>query len=653
MSKNPRGRGRAARRAGTAPAGRPARARTDRRPRARERAWVIAVCCALLLATGAVYGQVAHHAFLHFDDDEYIYDNPHVSSGLNWANVAWAFTAYHSRNWHPLTWLSHMLDCQLFGLRPGPHHLVSVLLHALDGVVLFLLLRRLTGALWRSALVAALFAVHPMHVESVAWAAERKDVLSALFALLTIAAYAAYARTPTAWRYGATLLLFALGLMAKPMLVTLPLVLLLLDAWPLGRFATGGRAAAGRLVLEKVPMLALAAASSALTFAAQSRGGVVETLEQTSLAMRVTTALVSYVRYAAKLAVPTTQAFYYPRPETATVLPALGAAVVLALATYAVVRLRRRAPYAAVGWFWYLGTLVPVIGLVQVGTQAMADRYSYLPSIGLFLVLAWGLADVARRWPAAQRPLVAAMGVVLCLFAVKAWAQTRYWRDGITLFTRDTVVVRDNLLGSRNLGVALCDSGRFAEAVPRFQRVLRTYPHDAVSLLGLGRALDGQGESARAADLYRESLRYKPDVAIAHYDLGNALLRQGRVAEALAELDAALALRSDLVEAVISRGNALSSLGRYEEAAASYAEAVRLRPSSAGARNNLGATLLRLGRREEAARQFAEVLRLDPTFAAAESNLGLMCLESGDTLGARAHFERAARLSGRWGPAGR
>jgi len=445
-----------------------------------QRMWVVVVCAVLAIATFTVYGQIARHDFIVFDDNEYIYENPHITTGLTPANIQWAFTAYYSNNWHPVTWISHMLDCQLFGLQPGAHHLMGAFLHVLNALLVFLLLRRMTGALWRSAFVAAAFALDPMHVESVAWGSERKDVLSTLFGLGTIWAYVSYAQRPALPRYVVVIGLFALGIMAKPMLVTLPFVLLLLDWWPLGRFS-GAPASVLRppkrtlaqLVTEKLPMLAIVVASSILTLIAQAKGGVVRSLKELSPAMRVANALVSYLRYAFKLLVPYQQAFYYPYPKALPIAAAAGATLLLAVITWYVWRKRRGQPWALVGWLWFAGTLVPVIGLVQVATQSIADRYSYIPSIGLFIVVAWGIDELSRRWPQRGMLLGAASGVLLVSFAAKAHAQTAYWKDSVTLFEHDARIIRDNVLAWRNLGVAYFKLERYDDSVASLQKVLR------------------------------------------------------------------------------------------------------------------------------------------------------------------------------------
>ena len=618
---------------------------------ARARGQTILVCLTLAIAVCAVYGQMAHHEFIAFDDNEYIYENPHVSTGLTPANIGWAVTAFYSNNWHPVTWVSHMVDCQLFGLQPGAHHLMGAWLHLLNVLVLFLLLRRITGTLWRSAFVAAAFGLHPMHVESVAWAAERKDVLSTLLGLLTIWAYVWYARRPAALRYVAVLLLFALGIMAKPMLVTLPFVLLLLDYWPLGRVPQGpagpvraAKRGRGALLLEKLPMFLIVIASSVLTLIAQSRGGVVRSLEEVSTGMRIANALVSWVRYAFKLLVPLQQAFYYPYPRQLPLLGALGACLVLALVTVYVWRVRRARPYAVVGWLWFVGTLVPVIGIVQVATQAIADRYSYFPSIGLFMLVTWGLAELSRRWP--RREAVVAVGAtaVLLVYGAQAWGRTRDWRDGVTLFRRDVQIIPDNTLANRNLGVEYFRRGQYEDAIAALQNVLRIYPNDDVTLFDSAISCERLGKPEQAERLYREALASKPNFADAHYNLGSLLNRMGKPDQAVVEFQAAIRLKPDYAAAYNNLGNALSNLGRYPEAIANYTEAVRRDPSYAEAYNNLGTALRKLGRYREAQAQLGEALRRNPDFAAAHFNLAVCYLDQSDSAQAMAHFDAAARL---------
>lgn len=606
---------------------------------------------ALVLAVAAIYGQMWRHEFLVFDDGEYIYRNPHVSSGLSAANFVWALTAYHSNNWHPVTWLSHMIDCQLFGLHAGAHHLMNALLHALNSCIVFLLLRRMTGALWKSALVAAAFAVHPMHVESVAWAAERKDVLSTCFALLTVWAYVSYARRPGAARYVAFAVLFVLGIMAKPMLVTLPFVLLLLDYWPLRRFgqpdgvsAGAVRAALPRLLVEKAPLLVVAVASCVLTIQAQTAGGVVRTLDEISLPMRVANALVSYVMYVVKLIAPVRQAFTYPYPKQLPVLGALVATVVLAAITALVVHHRRARPAALVGWLWFLGTLVPVIGVVQVGMQAMADRYAYFPSIGLFMLVAWGLDDLSLRWPRRETVVGLVSGIALVVFGCEAWVQTRYWKDSITFFTRDVSIVKDDPLAYRHLGVAFFEQRRYGEAVGAFRNVLRLHPNDEATMFNLALSFERQGLLADAAQSYQQAIRLKPDHTEAHYNLADLLERMGRGDEAIAQFREAIRLQPARAEYYTALGNALGAQGREDEAIANLEEAIRRSPSNASAHNNLGGVLVRVGRAREAFAEFARALELDPRLAEAEANRGLLYLQMGDSTEGRKHLAEAVRL---------
>ena len=450
---------------------------------------------AITLLTLALYWRVQGHGFLHYDDYQYVVDNPHVRHGLTRQGVLWALTSGYASNWHPLTWLSHMLDCELYGLNPQGHHLNNLLLHIANALLLFRLLLRMTGALWRSAFVAALFALHPLHVESVAWVAERKDVLSTLFWMLTLGAYLRYRERPTGTRYLATLFLFALGLAAKPMLVTLPFVLLLLDCWPLGRMPSPRSLLP--LVREKAPFFVLAALSSVITFWVQSHWGAV--VLSIPLKERLANALVSYVGYGAKMLWPVNLACFYPHPLDGLPLwQAAGALLLLAGVTVAVVRAGRRLPYLAVGWLWYLGTLVPVIGLVQVGAQAMADRYTYVPLIGLFVMLSWGAGSLAAKGPLPKIATAALSAALLAALLPLTWSQISHWKDSETLFAHALEVTDRNLLAHNNLGNALARQGRLEEA--EFHLV--------------------------------EALRLRPDYAAAQNNLGILRLRQGRFEEA-------------------------------------------------------------------------------------------------------------------------
>jgi tetratricopeptide (TPR) repeat protein len=526
--------------------------------------WQLAAAVVLVIVTLAVYWPVGHYPFVGYDDGFYVTENPQVAAGLSWAGVRWAFTTFHEANWHPLTWLSHQLDATLFGLDAGGHHRTNLLLHAGNGLLLGFLLLRLTGSLWPSTAVAALFALHPLNVESVAWVAERKNLLSTLLFLLALLAYRRYIRQPGAANYLLVALLFALGLLAKPMLVTFPCVLLLLDWWPLGRVAGSGVPAAredaaveqrrwSALVREKVPLFLLAAAASVVTLVAQRSEGAVVARESLGYGLRLANALVAYVAYLAKAIWPTELAPLYPFPTAVPAWQWGGAQLLLAGLTAAAFRLRRRAPCLLAGWLWYLGTLVPVIGLVQVGQQAMADRYAYLPFIGLFGAVAGGVAELVRGRRHRQLLAGAILAGALLLLALQTRHQLFFWRDTETLVRHTLAVTRDNF--------------------------------------------------------------------VMHHNLGNELERQGRFAEALAEQAAAAALRPGNAESRFFLANALYAVERYEDAVREYRIALKLKPEYPAAHNNLGAALHRLGRRDEALSHYAEALRLDPADAKARHNL--------------------------------
>jgi len=605
----------------------------------------------LALMVPAVFWPVSRHDFLNYDDNTYVTDNPRVAAGLTWEGTRWAFTATRAANWHPVTWLSHMLDTELFGLDPGRHHLVNVLFHTLNTVALFLLLTAMTGTLWRSAAVAALFGVHPLHVESVAWVAERKDVLSTLFWFLAAAAYLRYARRPAWGRYLPVAALFTLGLMAKPMLVTLPFVLLLLDFWPLGRWrgpvpARGGLSAVRRgLLLEKVPLLVLAAGSSAVTFLAQQKGASVTSLEAFPLLPRIGNALVSYVTYLFKTAWPLDLAVFYPHPGSGTPLWRLLAAVaVLALLSILAVVMSRRRPYLAAGWLWYLGTLVPVIGLVQVGAQAMADRYTYLPLTGVFIMAVWGVADAAGRWRWGRWALAPATAALLALCMVMARGQSLVWGSSESLFRHTLAVTDGNHVAHKYLGIALRKSGKAEEALFHAREALRISPGDAELHNNVGAVYMELGTLPEAVSHLREALRLRPGYVLARVNLGAALVDLGRLEEAGEAFLGALKDDPLNADAHNSLGVVRDGQGRIDEAMTHYHEALRLRPDHADARGNLGVALDKEGRYGEAMVQYREALRLAPGNANTHFNLGNALFHQGRLDEAAASYREALRL---------
>lgn len=525
----------------------------------------------LVIATLIVFWPIRTHKFITYDGEAFVTNNEYVQAGLTWKSVTWAFTTIYTANWHPLTWLSHMLDCQLYGLDPRGHHLTNVFFHLTNTLLLFGFLRRTTGAVGRSTVVAALFAVHPLHVESVAWIAERKDVLSAFFGMLTMWAYVRYTEQPGLARYLPVLLALTLGLLAKPMLVTLPFVLLLLDYWPLRRFA-GSRAPRNRqgwlLLREKIPLLCLAAASSVVTFAAQRADGSVASLDQFALWTRVANALVSYAVYIQKMVWPTGLTVFYPyHGNDLPIGHVVGAIFTLASITLIVLFKTRRAPYLVVGWLWYLGTLVPVIGLVQVGQQAMADRYTYIPLIGLFVMVVWGIWDLLARWHYRRFVLsVVALSTIMVLMA-RSWDQVRLWQDNWTLFQHALAVTSRDHVAHYMIAGELVTRGNHHEAMDHYAATIMYRPDWAEARNNLAVLLEADGKIDEAIEQYKAALRYKPRYALAHNNLGVLLARKNQDEEAVAHYEAALRIDPALVDAHRNLALLLARQGKMEEAA--------------------------------------------------------------------------------------
>ena len=601
-----------------------------------------AVTAVLLVAlTLAALSPVLFNDFISYDDEQYVTRNHHVRAGLTAEGLRWALTTDDAANWHPLTWASHMLDVQMFGKNAHGHHLTSLLLHLASTLLLFLVLTTTTGATGRSALTAGLFGVHPLHVESVAWIAERKDVLSALFFMLTLGAYVRYAEAASARRYGVVMLAFAAGLAAKPMLVTLPFVLLLLDYWPLERWRV---AAPKTLVLEKAPLIPFVIASSIATFIAQSRGGAVNSLEIFPFGVRVDNAVVAYGVYLWKTLWPADLAFFYPHPAGFHPLWQAGlAAAVMIVVTTIAIRERRRRPYLIVGWLWYVGTLVPVIGLVQVGAQSWADRYTYVPLIGVFIIAAWGAAEVLAPL-ASMRALCALGAAVLAVLAALSHAQAERWRDSVTLYEHDLRVTGANPVVENLIGVTLADRGENAGAIPRFERAIQLSPSYVRAYDNLGAALIKTGRAADAIGRLETAIRIDPGAPEPRNTLGVALCRLNRPEEAIDQFQEALRLRPDNPAALTNLGSALVSTGSVDEGTRMYEKALRLDAHYAEAHNKLGLLFAQQGRVKEALAQLNVAVADEPDYAEARQNLAMALYLAGESAKAREQLEAARRL---------
>jgi tetratricopeptide (TPR) repeat protein len=557
-----------------------------------KRTSIIFVYFALVLSTLLVFWQVRNFDFINYDDNDYVYENPHVLNGLTSDDIIWAFTTGHAANWHPLTWLSLMLDCQLFGTNAGGIHLINLLLHLVNTLLLFAVLKKMTGSLWPSVFVAAAFALHPMHVESVAWIAERKDVLSTLFLLLTLTAYVSYVRRRGLIRYLLTILLFVLGLSAKPMLVTLPFVLLLLDYWPLDRFAAPRAVKTAaisdkqrilyRIIIEKIPFFALAIVSSGITFIVQKNSGAVSDFNIVPLHSRIANAFLSYAKYIGKMFWPQNLAVFYPFDAGRIAFWQVAMCVLLLLViSIFVIRFGRNQKYLPAGWFWFVGTLIPVIGLVQVGGQAYADRYTYIPYIGLFIMIAWGLPKLLSKWPQRKNALGLSMVIALTTLGICAHQQVSYWKNSAGLFTHALKVTQGNYVAHNNLGIVYSRLGRYQDAI----------------------------------EAYKQAIRIKPDYAEAYYNLGNACSNLGRWQEAIESYKQAVRIRPDLAKAHYNLGTACGELGRWQEAIEAFSQTIRIKPDYAEAYYNLGVAYLTTGNKGSALEEYKILKTLDAELA--------------------------------------
>jgi len=607
----------------------------------------------LIISTFLTYSQVLEYGFINFDDNQYVTENTHITKGFDYKFVIWAFTESYASNWHPLTWLSHMLDFEVYGLDPLGHHLTNLTFHIFNILLLFGVLLKMTGRIWRSAFVAFLFALHPLNVESVAWIAERKNVLSGFFFFLTLLVYVHYFEKKQ--YYWIIFLFFGLGLMAKPMLVTLPFLLLLLDFWPLKRLrlgeddslesGTNKAESLGRLIAEKGPLFILVIGSSIITYLAQKEGDAVRSTEFRSFYSSAANALVSYVEYLGKMLWPRDLSVFYPHlGDGIAEWKALTCGIFITLVTTLIVRCIRKTPYLVVGWFWYLGTLVPVIGIVQVGEQAMADRYTYLPMIGVFICIAWGIPELIRN----QKILSFMAGIYISLLTVTTWEQVKYWKNSITLFEH-AISINENetpsfVIAYNNLGHALLTENRFQEAIVKFQRAIKINPNYSRPQNNLGNAFSELRKFDEAIKYYQQAIKIEPNYAEAFNNLANALRQTGKIEESIVYYNEAIRLKKDYDEAYFNLGITLSQQGEIGEAIGQYQKALEINSNFVMAHNNLASLLAQRKDIAGAIRHYKEAISIDPEFAQAYNNLGSTLAGQGKLEEAILLFEKAVSI---------
>jgi tetratricopeptide (TPR) repeat protein len=635
------------------------------------------ISCLLAVVTFIAFYQITQSEFINYDDGEYVTENKHIRGGLTVEGMVWAFTAGHSGNWHPLTWISHMVDVQIFGLHPGWHHLINLLFHLANTLLLFFILCRMTRALWQSAFVAALFALHPLHVESVAWVAERKDVLSTFFWMLTMGTYVFYVARPGLIRYLVVILFFTLGLMAKPMLVTLPFILLLLDYWPLQRplqkepsrkvlplpkkekskgvpTALGGPVQpAGSqwslvypLLVEKIPFFILAIFSSIITYLVQSQGGAVSSLQTLPLGARIANAFIAYIAYIAKMIWPMNLAVLYPHPGSRPFWQVLGAAIALILLTVLVFRRAKKHPFGVVGWLWYLISLVPVIGIIQVGSHSMADRYTYVPLIGLFVIVAWGITELTRSWPYRTQTLITLSVLSLFCLTFLTWRQVGYWRNNITLYDHTLEVTDRNSIIYSNRGLAYSNSlGRNAEAIIDFNKAIEISPSLTKTYNNRGLSYDHLGNFQQAMRDFDKAIELDPGFAAVYNNRGITYRHLSNFQQAIGDFDKAIELDPGYAAAYNNRGIAYGNLGNPQQAMRDFDKAVELDPRYAAAYNNRGIAYGNIGNFQQAMRDFDKAIELDPGYAAAYNERGLANGKTGNNQQAMRDFDRAIALN--------
>ena len=602
----------------------------------------IIICLFLVTATLAVYWQITNHEFVNYDDETYITKNLHVQTGLAFESIKWAFTSFHAGNWHPVTWLSHMLDIELYGLNPMGHHWASLQIHLINTLLLFFVLQKMTGALWQSAFVAALFALHPINVESVAWVAERKNVLSTFFWMLTMLAYVHYTTRPSLYRYLLTLLFLMLGLMAKPMLVTLPFVLLLLDYWPLERLRNQSPF---NLILEKIPFFAFSAVSVYISSLSVKYYGIVVSTELVPMQIRIANSLVSYVKYIEKMIWPKNLAIFYPFPDTLPIWQILGAGLFLASISFLVLLNLRKKPYLCTGWLWFLGTLIPVIGLKQAGLwPAMADRWAYVPLVGIFIILAWGGSDLLKKWTHKNvMPAILAIAVILAL-TVLSFHQAAHWKNSITLFENAIKVTENNCMAHNNLGIALMRDGKSNDAVFYFKKALQIRPDFLKTIDNLGVALFQLGRFEESISCYTKALKINSENAEIHKHIAIILEIQGEIEKAVQHYTKALLINPELADVNYCLANALANQKDFEKAKYQYREAIKKDPGHSNAHYNLGCILLKQKKYKEGLTHFTEVIKIKPDYKQAYNHIGIILLQCGKIKKAEKFFFKAVKI---------
>ncbi len=651
----------------------------------------VLICLALAILTVITFWQLKDCGFINFDDNRYVYENAYVQSGLNWNSIGQAFSfsselMEKSGHWHPVTWLSLMLDYQIFGLNPSGYHLINLLFHVLNTTLLFLILRRMTKTLWPSAFVAALFAIHPLHVESVAWIVERKDVLSTFFFMLTMGVYSYYVESPGFRRYFFVLLFFILGLMAKPMLVTLPFVLLLLDYWPLGRFqetkldhrvhteAFNSETSEKQkkkskkkqaikeilkikkpadpeykwsliypLLWEKVPFFVLSILLSVVYISPQ-KGGAAAPIDMIPLFIRIGNAFISYTAYIGKMIWPSNLAVLYPYPRLLVPWQVLGSISLLIAITLVVIRRVKRSPYLAMGWLWYIGTLVPVIGIVQAGVQAMADRYTYIPLIGLFIMVAWGVPDLLKKWNYRKEILLTISILSILCLSIKTWTQVGYWQNNFTLYDHTLKVTDNNWLAYNNRGVAYNGIGNYRQAIEDLNRAIEIKPDYEQAYNSRGVAYNGIGNYRQAIEDLNRAIEIKPDYEQAYNSRGVAYNTLGNYRQAIVDLNRAIEIKPNSADAYNNRGIAYKSLGNYNQAINDYGRAIEIKPNSADAYNNRGNAYNGLGNYKQAIEDYGKAIEIKPNYLEAYFNRGLDYLTHGDNISGCRDARKACEL---------